>query len=128
MNRDYFRRGPRVVMSPEAKAAFRMMAAWPVDFHGLAGEVLKLHGILVGPVDGVPDEVLAGVATAIDLCRLLIAAMPAATGEDLGIKRMALADREPLLPGADLMPLLLDAALRADEYRLGLGTAVEVSE
>lgn len=113
-----YRRGGVVHMSSEAQTAHEYIAGRPTDIHGLAGEITSLRAVLATPSPKLSPRALAGVALSIDMVRMLIAALPSETFADLDFKELIFQDREPLLGETALLPVLLEASIRADHYRL----------
>lgn len=78
----------------------------------------RFHASLSAPKISI--AVLAGVATGVDLFRLMVAAIPSENMDALEFKKFVLEDREPLTAEVALFPLLAEASITADEFRLGV--------
>ncbi len=121
MKKSHFRhRGGVVYLSREAEHYFKCLADLPDDLSGLETEYLRLVSLLREADPQLSARVLVGVTRAIDLTRLIMAATPADCVEALDVKREVFKNSEPLQDGPELLPLLVDASLLSDEYRLGV--------
>ena len=67
------------------------------------------------PVPKISMEALAGLATGVDIVRLLVAATPSETVSDLEFRKLIFGDPEPLMAEAALLPLLGRASIVSDE-------------
>jgi hypothetical protein len=120
MKSHIYRRAGVVHMSAEAQAAHEYVAAWATDVQGLSAEIRRLRALLNAPSPKISAQALAGATIGIDIARLLIAATPAETLADLSFKELVLGDREPSVAETALLPVLLEASIRADRFRLGV--------
>jgi hypothetical protein len=117
----YYRRAGAMHISPEAEVAYRFIGSRPSDLYCLGAEMICLQNVLDLPASRISEEALVGIATTIDSIRLLAAAIPSEKLEDLEYKQQILfEDRDPLMAESALLPLLIDASLVSDEFRLGL--------
>ena len=117
----YLRRGGVVYISAEAEAAFKFISSRPVgNIYGLGAESVCLRNVLDDPAPKISMEALAGIALFVDIDRLLIAAMPSETVSELEFKKLIFEDRDPLTAEAALLPMLAEASIISDEFRLGI--------
>jgi hypothetical protein len=116
----YIRRGGFIHLSREAQAVWRFVADQPFNIYNLGAESVCLRSLLEHPAPKIDMVTLAGVATGVDIARLLVAAIPSESVSDLEFKKLIFEDPEPLTAEAALLPLLGRASIVSDEFRLGI--------
>jgi hypothetical protein len=108
----------RISLSDDDRQKVLAAAGRRESIRSLASQVFFLRLCLNGRSLAIDDAERDGIRHYLDQIRLLIAATPAQSMEELGIKLAALDDREPLTAQNGNLRTMIEAGGRADVLRL----------